>query len=88
MLTSLGDDAGLRLAVEKAPLIDLDSKHFKTVAAFDAHFPHGAPSLRDASSLTVKGDWTFGADVTVTGDASLADEGEARTVEAGATLAG
>ncbi|MFV0285720.1 MAG: UTP--glucose-1-phosphate uridylyltransferase [Demequina sp.] len=84
----LGDDAGLRLAVEKAPLIDLDSKHFKTVAAFDAHFPHGAPSLRDASSLTVKGDWTFGADVTVTGDASLADEGEARTVEAGATLAG
>ena len=84
----LGDDAGLRLAVEKAPLIDLDSKHYKTVSAFDAHFPHGAPSLKDATSLTVKGEWTFGANVTVTGDASLADEGEARTLGDGATLAG
>ncbi|WP_084100033.1 UTP--glucose-1-phosphate uridylyltransferase [Demequina sp. NBRC 110051] len=84
----LGDDAGLRLAVEKAPLIDLDSKHYKTVSAFDAHFPHGAPSLKAATSLTVKGDWSFGENVTVTGDASLADEGEPRTLGDGSTLAG
>ncbi|WP_084128298.1 UTP--glucose-1-phosphate uridylyltransferase [Demequina sp. NBRC 110055] len=84
----LGDDAGLRLAVPTAPLVDLDSKHYKTVADFDAHFPHGAPSLKDASSLTVKGDWTFGANVTVTGDASLTDEGETRTLGDGSTLAG
>ena len=85
---ALADDGALRLAVETAPLVDLDSKHFKTMAGFEEHFPFGAPSLRDASSLTVRGDWTFGADVVVTGDAALADAGEPSLVPDGSVLGG
>ena len=36
------------------------------MTTFDAHFPAGAPSLRQAQALTVHGDWTFGANVVVT----------------------
>jgi len=38
---------------------------YAKVNDFDARFPDGAPSLRDAQSLTVRGDWTFGAGVIV-----------------------
>jgi UTP--glucose-1-phosphate uridylyltransferase len=55
-----------------APLVTL-SGAYKTIAGFDARFPAGPPSLRRATSLTVEGDWTFGADVTVTGDGHLPD---------------
>ncbi|GAA4425916.1 UTP--glucose-1-phosphate uridylyltransferase [Georgenia halophila] len=72
-------------ATVPAPLVSL-SKIYKTVGAFDARFPAGAPSLADATSLTVDGDWTFGAGVTVHGDAALADESQARVVPDGATL--
>ncbi|MGC4175428.1 UTP--glucose-1-phosphate uridylyltransferase [Demequina sp.] len=85
---ALADDGALRLAVEAAPLVDLDPKHFKTMQKFDERFPYGAPSLRDATSLTVKGDWTFGADVTVTGDVSLADAGSPQLVPDGSQLGG
>lgn len=82
----LGEDGVLRLAVETAPLVDLDPKHYKTMAAFEARFPAGPPSLRDAQSLTVRGDWTFGADVVVTGQAALTDEGSPQRVPDGARL--
>ena len=39
------------------------------------------PSLREARSLTVEGDWTFSDPVTVVGDAVLADAGEPRVVD-------
>ena len=79
----LDADGALRLAVEQAPLVDLDPRFYKTVGDFDARFPAGAPSLRDATSLTVRGDWTFGADVVVTGDATLQDAGVPGTVASG-----
>lgn len=80
-------DAGhLRLAVETAPLIDLDPRFYKTIAAFDARFPHGVPSLRRARRLTVRGDWTFGADVIVEGEATLDDPGTAAEVPAGSII--
>jgi len=82
----LADDGALRLAVESAPLVDLDSKHFKTVQKFDERFPFGAPALKDAEALTVKGDWTFGAGVTVTGAVTLADAGSPQLVPDGSHL--
>lgn len=84
----LGEDGGLRLAVTAAPLIDLDSRFFKTMAKFEARFPHGAPSLREATSLTVKGDWTFGAGVVCRGDVVLEDTGKAETIPDGTVLEG
>ncbi|MDN4480633.1 UTP--glucose-1-phosphate uridylyltransferase [Demequina muriae] len=84
----LADDGALRLDVDAAPLVDLDPAYFKTMEAFDARFPHGAPSLKDATSLTVRGDWTFGADVVVRGAATLADAGEPSRVADGTVLEG
>jgi UTP--glucose-1-phosphate uridylyltransferase len=69
----LASDGTLRLAVADAPLVDLDVSRYAKVNDFDARFPDGAPSLRDAQSLTVRGDWTFGAGVIVRGRAGLQD---------------
>jgi UTP--glucose-1-phosphate uridylyltransferase len=85
---TLHDDDTLELAVGTAPLVDLDPAHFATVAAFDAHLPAGAPSLREATSLTVRGDWTFGAEVTVRGAVTLADAGAPARIPDGEVLAG
>lgn len=81
----LGEDYRLT-AVADAPLVDLDPAYYKTIGAFDARFAEGAPSLVQASSLTVAGDWTFSAGVTVVGEAVLTDPGEPATVPAGATI--
>jgi UTP--glucose-1-phosphate uridylyltransferase len=72
---------------EDAPFIDLDDV-YKLVADFDARFPHGPPSLIDAQSLVVRGDWTFGRDVRVVGDAEISPPtgGEPGTVPDGASL--
>ncbi|MHA7132975.1 UTP--glucose-1-phosphate uridylyltransferase [Oerskovia turbata] len=63
-----------------APLVDLDSAHYKLVGDFDARFGQGAPSLRGAQSLTVQGDWTFGRDVVAEGEALLVDTGAPSSV--------
>ena len=76
----------LDLAVESAPLVDLDPKVYKTVQAFDTHFPGGAPSLRGASSLTVRGEWTFEDGVVATGDARVEADGAPGTIAAGTTI--
>ncbi|WNB85111.1 UTP--glucose-1-phosphate uridylyltransferase [Cellulomonas sp. ATA003] len=74
-----------RLVAEvPAPLVTLPGA-YKTVAAFDARVPH-TPSLREATSLTVDGDWTWGRDVVVVGDARLADPGEPARVPDGARV--
>ena len=77
----LTDDAQVRLSPSRsaAPLVDLD-KPYKLVNDFDARFPHGAPSLIGAERLTVKGDWTFGSDVTVVGTASVSADGSPGTI--------
>jgi UTP--glucose-1-phosphate uridylyltransferase len=85
----LDDDGALRLAVKRAPLVDLDPAFYKTMADFDARFPHGAPSLVEASSLTVKGDWTFGRDVVIRGTVVLQDDdGERNAIANGTVLDG
>lgn len=68
------------------PAIDLDGV-YKLVGDFDERFPSGAPSLRECSSLTVKGDVTFGANVVCVGDVTVTAS-EPRTVQDGARLFG
>ena len=69
-----------------APLVDLDSRFYKTIAEFERRFAAGAPSLQQATRLAVQGDWTFEAAVTVVGDVTLEDAGESRTVPAQTVL--
>ncbi len=77
------DDGGLTLTVAPAPVVELSSA-FKKIGDFDARFPVGVPSLKEASSLRVDGDWTFGRATVVTGEATLGPEGG--TVPDGARL--
>jgi UTP--glucose-1-phosphate uridylyltransferase len=56
---------------EKAPLVDLDTEIYKLLDDFDQRFPRGAPSLREAERLVVKGDVTFGAGVVVRGNVTV-----------------
>ncbi|HLS24659.1 MAG TPA: UTP--glucose-1-phosphate uridylyltransferase [Beutenbergiaceae bacterium] len=70
-----------------APLVDLDPAYYKTIADFDARIPH-APSLLEAEALTVRGDWTFGADVAIRGQAELHGDDQPRTVAGGTVLEG
>jgi UTP--glucose-1-phosphate uridylyltransferase len=76
----LDDNAGVIADVDPIPAIDLDLTYYKQIDDFDRRFPHGVPSLANAQSLTVTGDWTFGADVTVTGEAVLDGDSTPRTV--------
>ena len=69
-----------------APLVDLDSRFYKTIAGFEKRFSDGAPSLKAAQRLKVEGDWTFGAGVSVVGDVVLTDPGEPQTIPAGSNL--
>lgn len=84
----VGEDGAVTLVAEQPCLVDLAKPHYGQLDAFEQRFPAGAPSLRHARSLTVHGDWTFGADVTVTGAVTLADEGTPSQVPDGTTLSG
>jgi UTP--glucose-1-phosphate uridylyltransferase len=68
-----------------APYVDLDPAYYKLVPEFERRFPQGAPSLREARSLKVSGDWTFGAKVKVVGDVTL-ETAAAERVETGSVL--
>ncbi|MBE7325349.1 UTP--glucose-1-phosphate uridylyltransferase [Nocardioides sp. Y6] len=81
----LGEDFVLDQTTEAVPFVDLDSEHYKFVGEFDKRFPEGAPSLREASSVRIDGDWTFGRGVRLTGDVAL-EADSAQRVEAGAVL--
>lgn len=74
----LGDDFRLRASGE-VPLVDLDRRFYATIGDFNRRFPE-PPSLARARSLTVRGDWTFGAGIAVRGDVSLEDTGAAEAV--------
>ncbi len=82
----LGQDAVPRLTVESPPTVALDERFYARIDDFDARFAHGIPSLRAATSLTVEGDWSFGAGVRVRGAVSLEDSGGVRQVADGAVL--
>jgi UTP--glucose-1-phosphate uridylyltransferase len=82
----LGDGEVLEQTVDAVPFVDHDSTYYKLVNGFDARFPVGVPSLREAESFVVHGDWTFGGDVRVVGDATLEDPGEPSYVDPGTTI--
>ncbi|MBC9734478.1 UTP--glucose-1-phosphate uridylyltransferase [Nocardioides marmotae] len=67
----IGQDFVLDQVAPGIPFVDLDPEHYQLVGDFDQRFPEGAPSMREASSLRVNGDWTFGKGVTLVGDVEL-----------------
>lgn len=83
------DDASQVVSVidHPEPFIDL-SGDFKFIDDFDAHFPSGVPSIREAQSLTVEGDVTFGADVVCVGDVVVRAGDSPRVIEDGTRLEG
>jgi UTP--glucose-1-phosphate uridylyltransferase len=81
----VGGDFVLTPAGDRVPFVELDSDYYKMVPEFERRFPEGAPSLKEATSLKVQGDWTFGRDVTVKGDVELETAAAAR-VETGSVL--
>lgn len=65
------------------PSVDLDQRYYKNIEDFDERFPYDVPSIAAASSVTVRGDWTFGRGVTFFGAAKLEDEGMPSYVPSG-----
>ena len=82
----LGKDFVLDLDGNGVPYVELDPEFFKFVSDFDKRFPEGAPSLKDATSFTVDGDWTFGHGVSVEGDVALDRPKTAQRVAPGTVL--
>lgn len=81
------DVAGqLNATVDQVCVVELDPKYYKTIHQFEQRVSQGAPSLRQAQRLVVHGDWTFGADVVVKGEVTLADAGVASQVSDGTLL--
>jgi UTP--glucose-1-phosphate uridylyltransferase len=84
------DDLVLRPVPERAqslPFVELDSDYYKLLDDFEARFPDGAPSLRQAERLVVHGDVTFGRDVVVRGAVEI-DTDEPKLLEPGTLLEG
>jgi len=82
----VADDGTVNLVVPQAPLVDLDPAYYKTMAKFEARLPEGPPSLREATRLMVRGDWTFGSGVVARGDVELADTGSSERIADGTVL--
>jgi UTP--glucose-1-phosphate uridylyltransferase len=74
----LGPDFSLDQVAGEVPFVDLDGQHYKVITEFDKRFPEGAPSMKKATSLTVDGDFTFGAHVQVVGDVELTTDAAER----------
>jgi UTP--glucose-1-phosphate uridylyltransferase len=81
----LGQDFVLDQVAEDLPFVEL-SPAYKTVDEFDQRFGGSVPSLKEAHSLKVAGDWSFGDRVRVVGDVEL--NGERGHVESGTVLSG
>ena len=57
------------------PNVELDPHFYKNIGDFDNRFPYSVPSLAAANSVTIRGDWTFGRNVSFFGDVLLEDRG-------------
>ena len=74
---ALDADGRLQAQVARIPEVDLDPQHYRLVEDFD-RLVAVVPSLRDAESLVVKGEWHFAAPAALVGKVELADAGEPR----------
>jgi UTP--glucose-1-phosphate uridylyltransferase len=87
---TMTDDLLVEPVPERAgrlPFVELDSKHYKLLDDFEARFPEGAPSLREAERLVVHGDVTFGAGIVVRGAVEVTAR-EPTRIESGTVLDG
>jgi UTP--glucose-1-phosphate uridylyltransferase len=82
---NLTGDAEMVLVRDEPPVVDLDSEHYKLIRDFDAHFPAGAPSLKECDRLTVDGDVVFGEGDVIRGSVRI--EGD-QHIDDGAVLEG
>jgi UTP--glucose-1-phosphate uridylyltransferase len=81
------DDAARVVRDGDEPFVELDPEHFATIADYDARFPAGPASLKDAERFVVRGDVRFGAGVVARGDVTVqAPPGEMLRVPDGAVL--
>lgn len=64
------EDNRLVQSVEQRPTVSLDERYFKRYHDFEARVPE-VPSLREATSLTVRGDVAIPAGYVAEGDAVL-----------------
>jgi UTP--glucose-1-phosphate uridylyltransferase len=64
--------------VGRLPYVELDKAYYRLLDAFEARFPAGVPSLREASRFVVHGDVTFGRGVVARGDAELSVDAPTR----------
>ena len=70
---------------DRLPYVELDSRFYKLLDEFEARFPEGPPSLREAERLVVHGDVTFAGGVVVRGDVEL-EVDEPTRIESGTML--
>ena len=69
--------------------ISLDPLYYKNIEDFKKRFPHGAPSLVSCGKLAIKGDFLFGKNIVIKGDALLENtSGQQQTVKDGEVVAG
>lgn len=61
-------------------VITLDSTYYKNIDQLKSRFQYGAPSLLECSSLTIRGDIAFGADVVCRGEVVLDNRGAHQVV--------
>jgi UTP--glucose-1-phosphate uridylyltransferase len=71
--------------VDGVPYVELDSRFYKIIDGFEARFPAGPPSLREAERLVVRGDVTFERGVVVRGAVTVDGDGP-RTIAEGSVL--
>lgn len=67
-------------------VVTLDSKFYKLIDDLEARIAEGPPSLRECSSLNVKGDISFGAGVVCRGTVTLHNQGNSQVHIADGTL--
>lgn len=74
---------------EKLPFVDLDPEHYRLIDDLQRHFPKGNPSLKDCSSLKIRGEITFSENTIFRGDVTLNNlSGKPVTTPPGATFEG
>jgi len=87
---SLTDSMTVQARPERAsqlPYVELDKRFFGLLDQFERRFAHGAPSLREAQRLVVRGDVSFGRGVVVRGSVELTAQ-EPLQLEDGVQLRG
>jgi UTP--glucose-1-phosphate uridylyltransferase len=69
--------------------VDLDPCCYRIIDDLELRFPHGAPSMIDCESLSIRGDVVFDENVSLTGRVIIVNEsGKQQTIPAGSVLEG